>query len=646
MAIRLKSQLPEEVRLFLLDPKVFQVAEKLAETHQLPEAAVERIVDIAEEMTLGWHSLEKLPVIVVDYLKVEEKVAQAIAIEIAGQRLLPLSRIIGDVEGQLKSWGADLSQFTEVKELEMEIFNPENVVKNSLKEMGLTFPEQQLQHRLEYIMISFFTGERDREATKKILSRDSSLGGLELDEATSEKLLKTFSEKMPPKAKEEKPVPVETKPPAKDEPTAKELHGPGAVAAAAALADPVSVKTTTKPVAKKSQTKTVEKPAVKKIPEKQVDISLPEISEPKPPATAPSTESDPLVAAAIVAANNHAKKQKKIQATSAKTQPSKKPPKKKTRKVTERKVPDKQVTLNIGSNDLEKAEEEEIEKAKVSMKKNGIADQPLVNIKDAVDRVVKKTTLSFTHHDMKNRFASIVESRMRNVRDAFGTRGQLEREVDKGGLGVVGAPLVDVVQLIEQVYDEFQKTPYAKSLKSKKQTKKKDVDEKTVSTQGDPLAQRYQEMALRASSRSKKETKKSKTVTPRYSKGSVHAKKSGRPKVQDVKFVRRLAGPIDELRNMTLDDFRRLSSDPKEATIKIKDKVDLLEEEGDEKKIQAIKAWRQSPINQLYMSLTRESLMGGKSVVDIVNEKRAAKQDTLTQEELTEIISLNSQLRF
>ena len=78
----------------------------------------------------------------------------------------------------------------------------------------------------------------------------------------------------------------------------------------------------------------------------------------------------------------------------------------------------------------------------------------------------------------------------------------------------------------------------------------------------------------------------------------------------DVQAVPKLTGPVDELRQLTIDDFRRLSKDPREATLKIKDKIDLLEDMGYEQKTQGVKAFLESGVNRLYLEKVNGRLQG------------------------------------
>ncbi len=113
----------------------------------------------------------------------------------------------------------------------------------------------------------------------------------------------------------------------------------------------------------------------------------------------------------------------------------------------------------------------------------------------------------------------------------------------------------------------------------------------------------------------------------------------------DVKFVPKLTGPVDELRSLTVKDFRRLSRDPHEATLKIRDKIDLLEEQSFEVKTAGIKAWQDSEVNRLYLEMLRRSLEG-RPILDIITEKEAKNEPVLAKAEFDAVMELNRKLRF
>ena len=119
-----------------------------------------------------------------------------------------------------------------------------------------------------------------------------------------------------------------------------------------------------------------------------------------------------------------------------------------------------------------------------------------------------------------------------------------------------------------------------------------------------------------------------------------------RPSLDDVKFVRKLVGPIEELETMTIIDFRRLDPDPKAAVKKIKEKIILLEKELYQKRAEGIAAWHKSEVSRFYRLLGQASMAEGRSIEEIISERQQAGKPTLTIEEFNAIMEVNRELRY
>ena len=310
----------------------------------------------------------------------------------------------------------------------------------------------------------------------------------------------------------------------------------------------------------------------------------------------------------------------------------------------------------------------------------------ITDTKAAADRIVAETKVSFASGELRTRFDHIVDARLRDVRDGFGTREKLEASVESGGVGMSGPALVAVMEMVESMDAMHHlalgaKTDYLKEKIATEKAAKAESAEAAKTQDAQVMSQRYAEItgkapdahvepsttarasvAIPASVATEQraqsiDTAKVKAaieaakpvgpvVTPVMSAASIPATASGRPVVEDIRFERKLAGPVEELRMLTLSDFRRLSSDPKQAILRVRDKVELAAQEGYEHRIAAIKAWRESPLSQLYVSVSREALMGGKSIVDVLADKRSRNEDVLKDDELHAIVELNGILRF
>lgn len=121
---------------------------------------------------------------------------------------------------------------------------------------------------------------------------------------------------------------------------------------------------------------------------------------------------------------------------------------------------------------------------------------------------------------------------------------------------------------------------------------------------------------------------------------------SPRPVMHDIKPMPKVMGPIEELQFLDLVNFRRLGSDSGEAVNKIFAKIKLLEKDGYDRMVLGVKAWRQSPVNHLYLRLGQEAIAKGQSIKEILAAKKKAGIDSLSPEEISAIISLNSKLIF
>ncbi|MEI7620533.1 MAG: hypothetical protein WCJ57_03095 [Candidatus Falkowbacteria bacterium] len=118
-----------------------------------------------------------------------------------------------------------------------------------------------------------------------------------------------------------------------------------------------------------------------------------------------------------------------------------------------------------------------------------------------------------------------------------------------------------------------------------------------------------------------------------------------KPRVEDIKPIR-IMNPIDELRYMDLINFRRISKDVNDITKKIKSRIKLLEGEDYEKGLAGVTAWRQSPVNKLYLKIINSSMSEDQTIPQIIEGLKAKKQDYLSLAEVEAIISLNSELKF
>lgn len=107
-----------------------------------------------------------------------------------------------------------------------------------------------------------------------------------------------------------------------------------------------------------------------------------------------------------------------------------------------------------------------------------------------------------------------------------------------------------------------------------------------------------------------------------------------------------LTGPVEELKDLTIVDFKRLDPDPVAATNKIYEKIQLLGRESFEQKFLGISAWRQSEIFRTYTEIGAKSLETKKAVKEVIEQMKAQRQPVLNEDEFVAIMDLNQKLRY
>lgn len=138
-------------------------------------------------------------------------------------------------------------------------------------------------------------------------------------------------------------------------------------------------------------------------------------------------------------------------------------------------------------------------------------------------------------------------------------------------------------------------------------------------------------------------TKKSEPVVKvapeRYNKTE-----SGEIKMDDVHFTPRVFTPIDELKYMTLKNFRNLNADPVAATEIVKHKLEALAKDDFSWRLEGISAWKQCPVNKMYVDIYHTAMSEGKQIGQVIEAKQKASPEALTSAEFEAIFSFNQEI--
>ncbi len=175
--------------------------------------------------------------------------------------------------------------------------------------------------------------------------------------------------------------------------------------------------------------------------------------------------------------------------------------------------------------------------------------------------------------------------------------------------------------------------------------KEKAEEEKKEEKKEEKVEEKKEEKKKEVKKEEKKDKKESEEKTW-SSKPRPVSDSGSKRKIEDIKTAPKVMGPIDELRYLSLVNFRRLGEEPEEATLKIRKKINLLEKDGYDKKIQAVLAWKKSPVNRLYISLGQEAVKQGESLEKLAEQKQEKNKESLSWEEVKAIMQLNTQLSY
>ncbi|MBI5621718.1 hypothetical protein HY933_02540 [Candidatus Falkowbacteria bacterium] len=135
------------------------------------------------------------------------------------------------------------------------------------------------------------------------------------------------------------------------------------------------------------------------------------------------------------------------------------------------------------------------------------------------------------------------------------------------------------------------------------------------------------------------------TMSP-GSRPSVLTQALKRAKVTDIQAPSRLVGPLQELQNFKLVDWRKLSAEPNTAIMRIKDKIDLLAKESITQKFAAVQAWRASEVHRLYLALGKESLERKLPLAAIIADRQRQNQPWLSANEFLALGKLNKMVEY
>lgn len=286
------------------------------------------------------------------------------------------------------------------------------------------------------------------------------------------------------------------------------------------------------------------------------------------------------------------------------------------------------------------------------------------DVSKEVDKIMQTSKLSIVDAVRLKRVRNILESYLKHVRDKADSHEILVRDESEGGAGLdenssddllviaesvllrldsgeeVTAPESELDKLIKQsddIYDFSKVTPKPTAV----ETTHSDVLAEEIAVRRPELTKQPQlsEPEIEIPPAPTPPLTRAKVIRPSLSD-------SARPRMADVIPSVKLRGPIAELKYMSLTELRRLGASSLDNIANIKNKIEALEDESFAKKVEGIKAWRQSPLYMLYVDIGRASMEQGKAISQIITARQGVGEETLTLQEFEKISDLNQELRY
>lgn len=308
-----------------------------------------------------------------------------------------------------------------------------------------------------------------------------------------------------------------------------------------------------------------------------------------------------------------------------------------------------------------------------------------VTISSIIEKIIREHNLRFDNEVMLKRFSKVLESRLRDVRDSLETKEVLTRPQKIGGLALPAETVQSILTEVEGEATALHRAgvtamakpevttppPVEKELFAPppppfvpRPTPQPPVIEKPeepapISPEGEKpeqlaaeIKKELEQVAPPAAKPMPGGAPAPATAEALYSQFEAGLPKIAqarqaapeRPQLVDIKQPSRVFGPAEELGEVDLKEFRRQGASPTEAAERILEKVDLLEEDSWQMRMEGIAAWKRSEMNRLYVDIGRESIESGKRVAEVIRQRQQAGQPYVLMEEFLAINHLNSRL--
>ncbi len=614
--------------------------------HSLPAERQAEIQKLLFAVLDGSASLDAMPGMLAATFGLDEAKAKLVAADLAGYRLLPLQLYIGGIKNRIVEWGGDPASYPTTI-IEKEKIHPEDVILALVKTIGLELPEAMMK-RFVYLGRGFLTGERDREATMLLFKRPINIGGLELtDEQTlkclellevEKKKLEVVEMEMGVENSAPTVTPIIATPPAKVAPSVSPING----GVSAKIPKPMMFSKEKIDEMLKLPDLEEARPAVM-----PAAVTRPVVVPPRPVVASgsPTPPSLPLGRGGVaVSIRPVVALTKEVPVISGELIA---PHEKKDVEVAAKKIIKQQIATPEEKKKTEAAVNAALAPVIAAFKAKGLAKQDFADLAQAHVKGVREEhqterllleKYKFTQPETDSLMKALEAARKaaESVAVASGSEPPLSPPLKGGGPEVHSeAAVLDLKHAA--LTGKMPTEPIEPLMPSGRVSAARSKAEE-VASQAAKIDDGKIQGAMNASRPEKaKAMLTAVSAPPQAAPGAM---------ITDVKFAPHLSGPVEELGNMTPDQFRRLSSDAMEAVAKINDKLSLLQTLSYADRVRGVEAWRQSPMSRLYLEMAGEALRQGVAIAEISTRRRNAGQDSLSPAEIKAVMELNKRIKF
>ncbi len=251
-----------------------------------------------------------------------------------------------------------------------------------------------------------------------------------------------------------------------------------------------------------------------------------------------------------------------------------------------------------------------------------------------VEEVLEK--LGFTvMPEVLGRLKSLVLAKLKDIKSEDETRELLARSIKNGGLGLTEQQVEKIIKSCLEVQSaENTEDGSVPVLKGSAALMVEPLELPAIASSVAPVPyskiNTFKPSAPPQVSTPQKQEVVSKFVGSAVANESVF-KLDTRPamkqSMQDVSASEMEMGPVEEIKSVTLMDFRRLSSNPEEAAKRLQQKIFNLQDESFVWYLDALAAYHTSPLYIEYIQAVCQSLAERKSLANVLSIKNSIKLD-------------------